>query len=105
MRFVPPVNFTQGFSRLTLLSSEEQVGELLALVIVLHTDRGRAILSDRFSPGFDKRRKVRAARISGTQKEEGEDDEDPIDKEEEEIKVVEEEQELDPSTRRTSVFV
>jgi hypothetical protein len=106
MRLFPRVNFTRGFSRLTLLSSEERVGELLALVIVLQTDTGREILSDRFSPGFDERRKVRAARFSGFQEEDGEDEEEPIEEEnEEQIEVVEEEQELDPSTKRTSVFV
>jgi hypothetical protein len=111
MRLFPRVNFTRGFSRLTLLSSEERVGELIALVIVLQTDTGRAILSDRFSPGFDARRKVRAARFSGNPEEEQErvehDDEAGDEEEEEDIDVVEEddEQELDPATKRSSVFV
>jgi hypothetical protein len=34
MRLFPRVNFTQGFSRLTLLTSEERVGEVLAIVLV-----------------------------------------------------------------------
>ena len=53
-REYPRVNFTRGYSKLTLLSSEERVGELLALVLVMHTDRGRLILEERFA---DDRRK------------------------------------------------
>jgi hypothetical protein len=66
MRLFPRVNFTRGFSRLTLLSSEERVGELLALVIVLQTDEGKHVLRDRFAPGFDDLRKATAARFSGS---------------------------------------
>jgi hypothetical protein len=111
MRLFPRVNFTRGFSRLTLLSSEERVGELLALVIVLQTDAGRAILSDRFSPGFDERRQVRAARFSGNREEEQEEEEEEndeqVEEEEEDLDVLEDddEQELDPLTKRSSVFV
>ena len=61
-RSFPRVNFTRGFSRLTLLSSEENVGELLALVIVLQTDKGKEILKERFTTGFDECRKERAIR-------------------------------------------
>jgi hypothetical protein len=52
-RSFPRVNFTCGFSRLTLLSSEERVGELLAIVIVLQTDQGREILKERLNTGFE----------------------------------------------------
>jgi hypothetical protein len=54
---------------------------------------------------LNERRKVRATSFSRTKEEEGEDGKNPIDKEEEEIKVVEDEQELDPTTKRNSVFV
>jgi hypothetical protein len=49
----------------TLLSSEERVGALLALVLLLQTDEGQAILEDTFSPGFDARRMSRAAQFLG----------------------------------------
>ena len=61
MRLFWRVDFTCGFTRLTLLSSEQRVGELLALVILLQTNEGQAILMDRFPPGFDEHRKSRAA--------------------------------------------
>ena len=64
MRFFPRINFTRGFTRLTLLSSKERVDVLLALIVVLKTNKGRDIINDRFSPGFDERRKSRAARFS-----------------------------------------
>jgi hypothetical protein len=38
------LNFTRGFTLLTLLSSEERVGALLVLVILLQTARGQEIL-------------------------------------------------------------
>jgi hypothetical protein len=85
MRLFPRVNFTRGFTRLTLLSSEERVGELLALVILLQTDKGQAILEDRFSPGFDARRISRAAQFSGNRNDNDEDrePEDEIDDDDE----------------------
>jgi hypothetical protein len=43
------------------------MGVLLALVLVM-TDRGREILKERFTVGFDQRRKERAARFSGKRK-------------------------------------
>jgi len=57
------VNFTRGFSRLTLLSSEERVGALVAVLVVMQTDKGRTILEERFFPDFDEKRKERAARF------------------------------------------
>jgi hypothetical protein len=44
------------------------MGVLLALVLVMQTDRGREILKERFTVGFDQRRKERAARFSGKRK-------------------------------------
>jgi hypothetical protein len=63
-----PVSISRGYSRLTLLGSEERMGVLLALVLVMQTDRGREILKERFTVGFDQRRKERAARFSGKRK-------------------------------------
>ena len=88
MRLFPRVNFTRGFTRLTLLSSEERTGELLALVIVLQTDEVKAILLDRFTPGFDERRKSRAAQFSGTTNEEAE--EEDLDEEQADESLMEE---------------
>ena len=64
-RNFPRVNFTRGYSRLTLLASHERVGQLLALTLILLTKRGQSILESRFSPGFDERRVERAARFTG----------------------------------------
>jgi hypothetical protein len=41
---------------------------VLLLVLVMQTDRGREILKERFTVGFDQRRKERAARFSGKRK-------------------------------------
>jgi hypothetical protein len=68
-RSFPRVNFTRGFSQLILLSSEENFGKLLALVIVLQTDKGKEILKERFTTGFDERRKERAERFTGKKNE------------------------------------
>jgi hypothetical protein len=65
-RNFPRVNFTRGFSRLTLLSAEERVGVMLVLVIVLSTMDGKDILKGRFGPEFDQKRKDRATRFKGT---------------------------------------
>jgi hypothetical protein len=75
MWLFPRLNFTRGFTRLTLLSSEERVGALIVLVILLQTARGQEILLDRFSPDFDQRRKTRAAQFSGHQNNEDEEGE------------------------------
>jgi hypothetical protein len=72
-RRFPQVNFTRGYSTLTLLGSEERVGQLLTLSLVLHTDRGQEILGGRFSPGFDIRRKEWASRFLGKRKHPDED--------------------------------
>jgi hypothetical protein len=91
----PRVNFTRGFSRLTLLSSEERVGELLALVIVLQTDKGKEILKERFTTGFDEHWKERAARFAGKRKRNEEEDEEEEDDEEEDDASSDEESEVD----------
>jgi hypothetical protein len=82
-RLFPRVNFTRGFSRLTLLSSEERTGALLALILVLLTDKGRELLGERFSVGFDERRKERAARFMGKRKRQEGGDNDTLDEESE----------------------
>src|SRR5688500_17401938 len=46
--FFPRVNFTWGFTRLTLLTASEKVGALMALVLFLKTERGKTILFPRF---------------------------------------------------------
>ncbi len=73
-RLFPRVNFTRGYSRLTLLSSEERTGALLALVLTLNTHRGMEILRSRFHPEFDQIRKERAGRFQGKSKENDSDD-------------------------------
>ena len=67
-RLFPRLNFTRGYSRLTLLSSEERTGAFLALIVVLVTEKGKDILLHRFSDGFDDRRKARAERFKGKKK-------------------------------------
>jgi hypothetical protein len=64
-RLFPRLNFIRGYSRLTLLSSEERTGAFLALILVLATDRGRDILGDRFAPSFDEKRRERARQFKG----------------------------------------
>jgi hypothetical protein len=60
----PRVNFTRGFTRLTLLSSSERVGVLIAIVLLLRTEHGRNIFEPRFAKGFDAKRKEAASRFS-----------------------------------------
>jgi hypothetical protein len=79
----------------------------LALVILLQTDEGQAILQDEFSPGFDERRKSRVAQFSGYQNnedEEGGEPEGEID-EEDKIEPVDNDVEVDNVARRDSVFL
>ena len=40
----PRINFTRGFTCLTLLTASEKVGVLFAAYILLHTERGQAIM-------------------------------------------------------------
>jgi hypothetical protein len=40
-RLFPRLNFTQGFTRLTLPSSTERAGVLIVIVLLLRTERGR----------------------------------------------------------------
>ncbi len=103
-RNFPRVNFTRGFSRLTLLSAEEQVGVMLVLVVVLSTKEGKDILVGRFGPEFDQKRTDRATRFKGAQPpteeeyessviDEGEDEDkvhedgNPIDEDEEDMEA------------------
>jgi hypothetical protein len=132
-RLFPRLNFTRGYSRLTLLSSEERTGAFLALILVLVTDRGQAILGDRFAPRFDEKRKERARQFKGGKKRTRDDEEevrqhqddsrvrandgvhanDAQDEEEsdqemppmEQEHLLVEDQELVPSRRRTKQFV
>ena len=46
--YFPRINFTRGFSRLTLLTAAEKIGALMALVIFIRTPIGRQILLPRF---------------------------------------------------------
>ena len=39
----PRVNFTKGFSKLTMITSDEWAGKLFVTLIVLHTDEGKEI--------------------------------------------------------------
>src|SRR5687768_14622940 len=50
--YFPRVNFTRGFTRLTLLTAAEKVGALMALVIFLKIERGKSILGPRFDKSF-----------------------------------------------------
>ena len=67
-KLFPRLNFTRGYSRLTLLSSEERTGAFLALIVVMVTEKGRGVLLHRFSNDFDQERKKRAERFKGTNK-------------------------------------
>ncbi len=40
----PRLNFSKGFSKLTMLTSDEWAGKLFVLLLVLHTDEGKEIL-------------------------------------------------------------
>ena len=53
MDYFSRCNFSNGFSSLSYLSSDERVGAILALLIVMYTDKGREILDSRFHPSFD----------------------------------------------------
>jgi hypothetical protein len=48
------------------------MGEFLTLIFMLGTDDGKVILSERFMPGFDERRKEMAAWCKGKRKREEE---------------------------------
>jgi hypothetical protein len=102
----PRVNFTCGFSRLTLLSSEERIGELLAIAILLQTDQRREILKERFNTGFDECRKERAERFDGKRKREDEEDDTFSDDESEEDAGAKDSNPMDdnlPSSNKQSV--
>jgi predicted RNase H-like HicB family nuclease len=44
----PRINFTRGFSQLTLLTHSEKVGVILATLVLLHTETGRSTLDKVF---------------------------------------------------------
>jgi hypothetical protein len=69
----PRINFTRGYTRLTMLSANENIGVLLALAILLQLPEGKALIADRFDPDFDKRRKQQGARFKGVRQEEEDD--------------------------------
>ena len=107
-RWFPRLNFTRGFSRLTLLSSEERTGAFLALLLVLVTEQGRALLLDRFSPGFDDRRKARAEAFKGKKNHRNNADDSSVEEELPPPRVEEEEpdQALDSSNvKKTKEFI
>jgi hypothetical protein len=41
------MNFQKGFSKLTMLTSDEWVGKLFILLIVLHTEEGRDLFESK----------------------------------------------------------
>jgi len=51
----PHINFTRGFTRLTLLTASEKIGALMALVIFIRTPRGCTIMSPRFQSKASKK--------------------------------------------------
>ncbi|KAG9294770.1 hypothetical protein G9A89_021668 [Geosiphon pyriformis] len=61
----PRMNFSGGFSSLTLLTADKKVGKMLLLWIIMHTKLGKDILSKRCSPTFDLQRTTAAARFNG----------------------------------------
>jgi hypothetical protein len=99
----------QRFTRLTLLSSEERVGALIVLVVLLQTARGQEILLDRFSLEFDQRRRTRAAQFLGHQNNEDEEGGEPDNEIDEEDGIEQVDEDVDASSSatsgRTSLFV
>ena len=61
----PRMNFSGGFSSLTLLTADEKVGKMLLLWIIMHTTLGKDIISKRCSPTFDLQRTTAAGRFTG----------------------------------------
>ena len=59
----PRCKFSSGFSCLSFLSSEERVGRMLCLVIVLNTKKGKEILRSRFKHDFDINRRKMAKKF------------------------------------------
>ena len=77
----------------------------MALVVLLQTDEGQAILCDRFSPGFDERRKSRAAQVLGKTNEEEEEDLDEDQVDETLMEVVDDDAEELSGVQPKSVFI
>ena len=42
----PRMNFTKGFSKLSMLTSDEWAGKLFVILIILHTEDGRKLFKD-----------------------------------------------------------
>ena len=61
----PRMTQSGGFSSYTMLSSDENVGQLLGLFVLLHTTEGRKIMEPRFNRNFDQLRKDRSNNIRG----------------------------------------
>lgn len=53
--FFPRVNFTRGFTRLTVLIASEKIGASMGIVIFLRTERGKQIMGPRFQQSFTTR--------------------------------------------------
>ena len=68
LELFPRCNFSNGFSSLSYLSSDERVGVILVLIIVMSTKQGKEILSRRFHPSFDMLRKEIADKFKGSSK-------------------------------------
>jgi hypothetical protein len=86
-REYPRTNYNRGFSRLTLLTADERMGQLFVTAILLSTDKGREVLRPRFQKDFDENRTK--ARFGNPEEEEGMED----DHSEEEDEKVEDEDE------------
>lgn len=92
----PQISFTGCYTRLTLLSAEERVGQLLVLSILIATSSGCDLLQPRFHPDFDKRKAAARACFQACDDEEEEDDKGIEEREEdeaerEEVDIIEEE--------------
>jgi hypothetical protein len=106
-RLFPRLNFTRGYSRLTLLSSEERTGAFLALIVVLVTEKGKSLLQDRFSVGFDERRKARAEAFKAKKKHHRDNDDSSVEDEMPPAATEEPDLEAQPiaQNKRTKEFV
>ena len=65
----PRMTQSGGFSSYTMLSSDENVGQLLGLLALLHTKQGRDIMRARFQKDFDHLRKEKANQFTGEEDE------------------------------------
>lgn len=60
----PRLNFSGGFSSLTLLTADEKVGKMLLLWIIMQTPLGMKIIEKRCDPSFDEQRMTVAGRFT-----------------------------------------